>query len=118
LTQLKRSWLRREYIGCAVREARFTADDVEAPVKPVAVFLSGVAIAIAGAFTRSCEAGLATQMAASWCGDASLLPAQQHAHCLGCAVMAVGGIIIATAALMLIAGEHAAPERQQVVVRT
>jgi len=87
---------------------------VEAPVKSVVVFLSGVAIAVAGAFTRSCDTGLAAQMALSWCGDASLLPSTSHEHCAGCALMAVGGILVAVAALMHIARDHVAPVRQTI----
>lgn len=80
-------------------------------MKSVVVFLSGVAIAVAGAFTRSCDAGFAAQMAASWCGDASLLPSTSHAHCAGCAMMAIGGILVGGAALMHIARDHVAPAR-------
>lgn len=92
------------------RDACVAAVDVEAPVKSVAVFLSGVAIAIAGALTRSCDAGFAAQMAASWCGDASLLPSSGHEHCAGCALMAIGGILAAIAALMHVARDHVAAD--------
>jgi len=86
-------------------------------VKPLAVFLSGVAIAVAGAFTRSCEAGIAAGMASSWCGDPALLKVQGHAHCSGCALMALGGIIAVSAALLLIARDHVAPARSRIEVR-
>jgi hypothetical protein len=93
------------------------AVDVEAPVKSVVVFLSGVAIAVAGAFTRSCDAGFSAQMASSWCGDTSLLASSSHAHCAGCAMMAVGGIVIAVAALMHLAGDHVAPATRPIEAR-
>ena len=86
-------------------------------MKSVAVFLSGVAIAVAGAFTRACDAGFAAQMAASWCGDAALLPTTSHAHCAGCVMMAVGGILMAGAALVHIARDHVAPARLEAEVR-
>lgn len=75
-------------------------------MKPVAVFLSGVAIAVAGAFTRSCDSGLAAQMAAAWCGDPALLGVTDHAHCTGCGLMALGGIVALLAPIMMIAREH------------
>lgn len=78
-------------------------------MKSMAVFLSGVAIAVAGAFTRTCEAGFSTEMATSWCGDPALLASSNHAHCAGCAIMAFGGIIMAIAAVMHIARDHVAP---------
>lgn len=86
-------------------------------MKPVAVFLSGVAIAVAGAFTRSCDSGLAAQMAASWCGDPALLGMPDHAHCAGCGLMALGGIVALVAPIMVIAREHIAPVRNPVNAR-
>lgn len=86
-------------------------------MKSVVVFLSGVAIAVAGAFTRSCDTGFAAQVASSWCGDASLLASSNHAHCAGCAMVAVGGIAIAVAALMHLAGDHVAPVARPIEVR-
>jgi len=86
-------------------------------VKPVAVFLSGVAIAVTGAFTRACDSGFAAQMAASWCGDPALLGTPDHAHCLGCALMAFGGIVALMAPVMMITREHVAPRRKRARVR-
>lgn len=86
-------------------------------MKPVAVFLSGVAIAVAGAFTRTCDGSLSAQLSASWCGDPALLASMNHAHCAGCAMMAAGGIIALVAPLMLIAREHVAPTRKAAVAK-
>lgn len=78
-------------------------------MKSAAVFLSGVAIAVAGAFTRACDAGLAAEMAASWCGDTSVFALPGHEHCTGCTLLTAGGILVAIAAVMHIARDHAAP---------
>lgn len=70
---------------------------VEALVKAVIVFLSGLAITFAGAFIRSCSNGIPAEFARSWCGNAppSHLLATAHAHCAGCALVAGGLALVA-----------------------
>lgn len=73
-------------------------DVVEAPVKTVAVFLSGVAIALAGAFTRSCDSAVMGFPGDGWCGPLPGAGLSFEAHCAGCALMAAGGIAVVIAA--------------------
>jgi hypothetical protein len=72
---------------------------VEALVKSVVVFLSGLAVTLAGAVIRSCSEGIPAEFAQSWCGNAppSHLIAAAHSHCAGCALVA-GGLALAAIA--------------------
>jgi len=54
-------------------------------VRPAAVILSGLALALTGASTRTC-----LQPIQGWCGEAPGLLLSQTASCMGCAVMVTG----------------------------
>ena len=79
------------------------AASVEASVTSLIAFLSGLALTLAGAFIRSCSAGIPAEFAQSWCGNAppSQLVAAAHAHCAGCALVAGGLAIVAIAPLFM-----------------
>jgi hypothetical protein len=74
---------------------------VEALVKSVIVFLSGLAITATGAFIRSCSDGLPPEFAQSWCGSAppSALLEATHSHCAGCILVVSGLALLAIAPL-------------------
>lgn len=61
-------------------------------MKPVVLFLSGIAATLAGASTRSCQDGIPHELINAWCGPAphNALTAFSHTHCAGCAVMYAG----------------------------
>jgi hypothetical protein len=63
-------------------------------MKPTIIFLSGVVMALVGAFIRSCVETPAA-FAAAWCGPGQM--AQTQNHCPGCALL-VAGLVIAAAA--------------------
>jgi hypothetical protein len=72
-------------------------------VKPLALLLSGVAAMAAGASLLSCEPDTATILANSWCGKmASLSSLANHPHCAGCALAAMGVVLIAASPLLAI----------------
>jgi hypothetical protein len=77
---------------------------VEAPVKRVAVFLSGLAATCTGAFIRSCNSDIGTDLVAAWCGKQ--LPDAAgfgfHGHCAGCAIAFVGLTITCLSAVGLV----------------
>jgi hypothetical protein len=79
------------------------AASVEAPVTSLIVFLSGLAVTLAGAFIRSCSQGISAEFAQTWCGNAppSGLIAAAHAHCAGCALVAGGLALVALAPLFI-----------------
>ena len=68
-------------------------------MKSLIVFLSGLAVTLAGAFIRSCTDALPPEFARSWCGNAppSDLLASSHAHCAGCVLIAGGLVLVAIA---------------------
>jgi hypothetical protein len=70
---------------------------VEALVKSMAVFLSGLIATLAGAFIRSCSEGPLAALAHAWCGNAPLLSLSDagHQHCPGCALTVAGLVLIA-----------------------
>ncbi len=70
-------------------------------MKAVAVFLSGLAAMLAGAFFRSCAEGVPAAFAQSWCGNAPPpgFVAATHAHCAWCALVAIGLVLVAVAPL-------------------
>jgi len=72
-------------------------------VKAVAVFLSGLAATLAGAFIRSCEAGVSDTLSHSWCGVAPPLglASSAHAHCAGCVLIAAGIGLVAFSPMLL-----------------
>lgn len=88
----------RDVRVAAVPQKQATAS-VEALVKSVIVFLSGLGVTLAGAVIRSCSDGIAVEFAQSWCGNAppSHLIAAAHTHCAGCALVA-GGLALAAIA--------------------
>lgn len=61
-------------------------------MKPVALFLSGMAATFAGASIRSCQDGTPQALLNAWCGPTphNALASFAHAHCAGCAVMYTG----------------------------
>jgi len=82
---------------------------VEAPVKAVAVFLSGLAATLTGAFIRSCEASVSDALSHSWCGVAPPLGfvSSAHEHGGGCVLIAAGiGFIVFSPMLL----DWAAPQ--------
>jgi len=69
---------------------------VEALVKAVAVFLSGLTVTLAGAFIRSCDDGLQAALAHSWCGPTPLhMASTTHQHCAGCVMLVAGAAVMA-----------------------
>lgn len=82
-------------------------------MRPAAVFLAGLATTSAGILARTCtNTGIPAEFANAICGDGgSVLTASSHAHCAGCAVMAIGGMMLAIAALMHLATERRATAR-------
>jgi hypothetical protein len=72
-------------------------------VRSVIVFLSGLAVTLAGAVIRSCSEGIPAEFAQSWCGNAppSGLIATAHSHCAGCALLAGGLALVAIAPLLM-----------------
>lgn len=70
-------------------------------MKAVAVFLSGLAAMLTGAFLRSCAEGVPAVFAQSWCGNAPPpgFFAATHAHCAWCALVATGLALVAIAPL-------------------
>lgn len=65
-------------------------------MRSLAVFLSGFAAAITGAFIRACSgAGLPAEFYQSWCGRSPLEFAPMNQHCAGCALTVVGIALIA-----------------------
>jgi len=76
---------------------------VETPLKSAALFLSGLAATLAGAFMRSCHTGLPAELSSSWCGAPALqLVARAHEHCAGCVIFAAGiGLIALSSAFVL-----------------
>jgi hypothetical protein len=86
---------------------------VEAPVKSVIVFLSGLTVTFVGAFIRSCTDGIPAEFARSWCGNAppSQLFSTAHAHCTGCVVIAAGLALLAIAPLFAHFSERPAKAR-------
>ncbi len=69
---------------------------VEAPVKPAATFLSGIAVLLAGAFIRACQSQVPGELLNAWCGPATTtsFASLSHAHCTGCVVMLTGVTLI------------------------
>jgi hypothetical protein len=78
-------------------------------VKAVAVFLSGLAVTLAGAFIRSCQAGVSDALSHSWCGVAPPLGfvTPMHQHCPGCVLIAAGIALAAFSPMLL---DWAAPQ--------
>lgn len=74
---------------------------VEASVKSIAAFLSGLAALIAGAFIRSCNDGIASDFAHAWCGVPPRVIPFSHQHCSGCVLMAAGVGLIAISPILL-----------------
>jgi hypothetical protein len=72
-------------------------------VKAVVVMLSGFATMLAGAFMRLCSQDVPLEFAQSWCGNAPLsgLVSASHAHCVGCALLATGLVLIAATPLLV-----------------
>ncbi|HVY87955.1 MAG TPA: hypothetical protein VG942_03755 [Hyphomonadaceae bacterium] len=69
-------------------------------MKSIAVFLSGFAAMLAGAFIRSCD-GAENLLLRAWCGKAPLdLSAMSHQHCAGCALAVAGMTLIAVSPLL------------------
>ena len=64
-------------------------------MKAIALFLSGVAAMLVGAFIRSCNDGLTSQLSHSWCGAPPQALAFAHAHCAGCVLIATGAGLVA-----------------------
>jgi hypothetical protein len=76
---------------------------VEAPVKRVAVFLSGLAATCTGAFIRACNSGIDIELASAWCGKPSDAASfGSHAHCAGCAIAFIGLTIMCLSAAGLV----------------
>jgi hypothetical protein len=73
-------------------------------VKPVAVFLSGLAATGAGAFIRSCSSGAPIDLAAAWCGEPppGVMEFGSHAHCAGCALAFAGLMIMCLSAATIL----------------
>lgn len=67
-------------------------------MKALAVFLSGLATIVAGAFIRSCNDG-ASMIASSWCGGHPPSLAT-HEHCAGCVMVATGIGLLALSPLL------------------
>jgi hypothetical protein len=72
-------------------------------VKAVAVFLSGLAVTLTGAFLRSCETGVADTLSHSWCGVAPPLglASSAHGHCAGCVLITAGIGLVASSPMLL-----------------
>ena len=75
---------------------------VEAPVKPAALFLSGLSALLAGAFIRACQPAMPSELLASFCGPAphEALVAVFHQHCAGCITMFAGAAAMLAAPLL------------------
>ena len=72
-------------------------------MKAVAVFLSGLAATLTGAFIRSCEAGVSDTLSHSWCGVAPLpgFISSANEHCAGCVLITAGiGLIVISPMLL------------------
>jgi hypothetical protein len=70
-------------------------------VRSLAVFLSGLAATITGAFIRSCSsAGFPAEFYQSWCGLSPLEAAAMHPHCAGCALTIAGIAFIAVSPIL------------------
>lgn len=85
-------------------------------MRSLAVFLSGLAATIAGAFIRSCgDSGLPTEFAQSWCGDSLLkFAAATHQHCAGCVLIVAGiGLIAISPFLFSLSAWNARAMAQQ-----
>lgn len=73
-------------------------------MRPTAIFLSGVAASLAGAFIRSCQPDMAAKLATAWCGPAtSPFGAAHHAHCIGCVIMLIGLAFVGAALIRPVA---------------
>jgi len=59
------------------------------------MFFSGLTAAITGALLRSCGTGVEAELMQHWCGPQSpTMAAQAHAHCAGCASLAMGLVMM------------------------
>lgn len=61
------------------------------------MFLSGLMATVGGALLRSCGPDLETDLSRYWCGPQPHALAQNHAHCVGCEILAAGVILMITA---------------------
>jgi hypothetical protein len=73
-------------------------------VTRTAVFLSGIAATVTGAFIRSCNSGVGIDLASAWCGKPppGMTSLETHAHCPGCAVAFAGLLLISVATASMI----------------
>ena len=69
----------------------------EASVKSLVLLLSGVVAMATGAFVRSCPSEVPSDLLTSWCGrmPALMEGPTLHQHCAGCAIIALGAVLIA-----------------------
>lgn len=70
-------------------------------MKALAVFLSGLASMLAGAFIRSCN-DTASLLTSSWCGGHPPALAAAHEHCAGCLLIAAGIGLVALSPLLIV----------------
>ena len=72
-------------------------------MKAVAVFLSGLAATLTGAFIRSCQVIASDTLSHSWCGVAPplSLASSAHEHCAGCVLVAAGIGLVAFSPMLL-----------------
>ncbi|MFT3723294.1 MAG: hypothetical protein QM773_06870 [Hyphomonadaceae bacterium] len=82
-------------------------------MKPAIIFTSGLIAAAAGVFVRSCTPHIPDAFLGSWCGGKppSSLVSAAHAHCAGCALIAMGIGLAVIAAVLAINVRQRAPKR-------
>lgn len=77
------------------------------------MFLSGLTAAIAGALLRSCGTGVEAELMRHWCGPQSpLMAVQAHAHCAGCASLAIG-LVMMIASIVVAASSRSRVARER-----